>query len=222
MTNEQACKPFYTLRYFPVPARADTCKALLALSGVEWKLESPAWPKGKDSQPVGKMPVLIEAYSGDNATAPFVLGESYAIEEYIATKYNLFYQPDDLQMMARQRELRSQMVELYEYVSDIMHGPEASRAGLLEKYKVAGRYIVRFHEKVLRENGSNGHYFGDKTTFADVAALASVFGLQHTFADLDPSMIDFISEDNAPEINNLVNTLSKDPALASYVAGFKK
>ncbi|KAJ2386045.1 hypothetical protein GGI23_006582, partial [Coemansia sp. RSA 2559] len=81
--------PSYTLRYFPVSARAETAKVLLTLSGADWKLEAPAWPQDKDAQPVGKLPVLIE--SSDSGDKPFVLGESLAIEQYLATKGGFYF-----------------------------------------------------------------------------------------------------------------------------------
>ncbi|KAJ1784964.1 hypothetical protein LPJ59_006248, partial [Coemansia sp. RSA 2399] len=100
----------YVLRYFPIAARAETAKALLTLSGADWKLEAPAWPQEQSAQPVGRLPVLIE--SNDSSDEPFVLGESSAIEQYLAAKHGLYFKPGDLKAVARQNELRSHLKDL--------------------------------------------------------------------------------------------------------------
>ncbi|KAI9499932.1 hypothetical protein GGI25_003263 [Coemansia spiralis] len=208
----------YILRYFPIPARAETCKALLALSGASWKLETPAWPQDKGAQPVGKIPVLIEA--PDNSEAePFVLGESRAIEEYIAAKYGLFYKPDDLQIMARQRELRSHITDMYETSAQIRFSNEATKPALVEKFKNISNYIIKFHEDALARNGSNGHYFGDKTTFVDVAMFASILALRSVFSTAAPDLLEIFSRENAPGISKVIDTLSAEPVFSPFLAG---
>ncbi|KAJ1663784.1 hypothetical protein IW140_004512 [Coemansia sp. RSA 1813] len=211
----------YILRYFPVPARAEICKALLTFVGANWTLEFPEWPKEKDSQPVGNLPVLVVKVES-NSTAPFILGDSRAIEKYLATKYDLFYKPNDIQLMARQHEVRAHMNDIYEMSALIIHAPEPARQFFINKYNILTRSVVRNHEKVLRENGSNGHYFGDKTTYIDVSALASLLTLRKTFINSMPELLEPFSNDNAPEINNAVEILSKDPTFAPYIKSLEK
>ncbi|KAJ2519498.1 hypothetical protein GGI11_002555 [Coemansia sp. RSA 2049] len=216
MTNTTS----FTLRYFPVAARAETCKALLFFIGAEWVLEAPEWPREKGAQRVGKLPVLIE-HSASDTKESFVLGDSRAIEEYLATKYSLYYQPDDAQLMARQRELRAHMHDIYELSAMIIHAPELARPFFISKYLALARCVVDTHERVLKENGSNGHYFGNSTTYLDIAALAGLLTFRKTFIHLVPELLVPLDKTNAPEINNAVEILSKDPAFASYISALE-
>ncbi|KAJ2400944.1 hypothetical protein GGI23_001715 [Coemansia sp. RSA 2559] len=209
--------PSYTLRYFPVNARAETAKVLLTLSGADWKLEAPAWPQDKDAQPVGKLPVLIE--SSDSGDEPFVLGESLAIEQYLATKGGFYFKSDDLKTVTRQNELRSHLKDLYDLATQIKFAAnEETKAGLRDKFKSGAGYVTKLHEKVLKENGSNGHYFGSTITYVDAALFANMFVLRSAFVGLAPELLEFFSEENAPELNKVYKNVLANPSLASYAA----
>ncbi|KAJ2535196.1 hypothetical protein EV175_006945, partial [Coemansia sp. RSA 1933] len=52
--------PSYTLRYFDAPGLAETIRVMLILSKSEWTEEHPEWPQAKASQPLGRLPVLVE------------------------------------------------------------------------------------------------------------------------------------------------------------------
>ncbi|KAI9500408.1 hypothetical protein GGI25_003127 [Coemansia spiralis] len=207
--------PSYILRYFPIIARAEPAKALLTLAGVKWEFESPSWPSAKSEQPVGKLPVLIEI--SDNGSKLFVLSESLAIEEYLATKYGLYYKSQNPRLVAQQHELRSQMNELIEIVALVKYGCPDTGALLLPEFREHGQVVIKFHERALKKNGSNGHYFGNKTTYVDVAVFAVVHSLRNCFAKILDSDIDIFSTESAPEINRLMRTVAEDPALATYI-----
>ncbi|KAJ1663798.1 hypothetical protein IW140_004497 [Coemansia sp. RSA 1813] len=211
----------YTLRYFDIPVRGETAKVLLLLSGADWKLETPAWPQDKDAQPVGKLPVLIENSAEGSDAEPFVLTETGAIEYYLAAKNGYVYQPDNITLVARQLELRSHIADLCSAFVDWKLCSNDQQPKLKESYKSTAGYLVRLHEKILKENGSNSHYFGSKTTLVDVVLFANIIALRTEFAGLDPEMSQLLSEENAPEINKVINAVSAEPALAAYVAETK-
>ncbi|KAJ2559895.1 hypothetical protein EV175_000129 [Coemansia sp. RSA 1933] len=207
----------FVLRYFSIAARAETAKVLLALSGAKWTLETPAWPQDKDAQPVGKLPVLIETFNEDSAREPFVLGESSAIEQYLAIKYEFYFKPNDQLVVARQNELRSHIKDMYDILVQIKFAAgDEVRAALVEKFKSVSGYITKLHEKVLKENGSNGHYFGSDITYVDVALFANIYVLHSMLGQVGPELLDIFSEENAPGINKVYKTLLAHPSLAQY------
>ncbi|KAI8319276.1 hypothetical protein GQ54DRAFT_299455 [Martensiomyces pterosporus] len=204
----------YTLRYFPIKARAETCRALLSYSGAPWKNENPEWPAEKPNQPFGKLPVLIETRKDDSE---FVLTDSIAIERYIVAKYNLSA-GGDAETIARQDELRNQIKDIYELVVLYKFGHEAARPSVMEKFTVLSKAMVNLHEDFLKKNGSNGHYFGNKTTYVDIALYANLVALREVGTELMAGAAEPFSEENAPLINKVLKTVGADPAMASYVA----
>ncbi|KAJ2559896.1 hypothetical protein EV175_000130 [Coemansia sp. RSA 1933] len=211
----------YTLRYFNIPVRGETAKVLLHLSGADWKVETPDWPKDKDAQPVGKLPVLIETPADSSAAKPFVLTETAAIEYYLASKGGYIYQPDDAMHIARQMELRSQIADLCSAFVDWKLGPNEQKTKLKENLDSTARYLIRYHEQLLKENGSNGHYFGSEISFVDIVLFAHITALRTAFSGLEADTLELLSEKNAPGINKVVSAVAAESALASFVAETK-
>ncbi|ORX71100.1 hypothetical protein DL89DRAFT_256161 [Linderina pennispora] len=202
----------YVLRYFPIKARAETCRALLSYSGASYTNEAPAWPQEKSNQPFGKLPVLIET---DESGATFKLSDSLAIEHYLATKYGLMVDSSP-QDRACQDELRHQIKDIYEFIPQYRFGNEDTRASVKEKLDVQMKYFIEYHENHLKNNGSNGHYFGDKTTYVDIALVASMRAVREFGASIIPGLADWLSPDNAPLINKVIEVVGADPKLVKY------
>ncbi|KAJ1645543.1 hypothetical protein J3B02_000015 [Coemansia erecta] len=204
----------FVLRYFPVRARAETTKAILSYANADWTQESPAWPLEKQNQPVGKLPVLTETLS--NGTQ-FTLCESLAIEGYLAKKFGLSAN-ENPQMEARQMELRSQIKDIYELTVLIKFAPsDEVRQSIKEKFLVLAKAIIEYHEKVLEENGSNGHYFGDKITYVDLAAFATNGAIKASMTDIFPKALEMFSEENAPLMNKVFEKIKTDPKMTSFI-----
>ncbi|KAJ1851531.1 hypothetical protein LPJ73_003021 [Coemansia sp. RSA 2703] len=208
----------FVLRNHAPPARAETIEALFAYAKVNWKLEVPSWPQEQANQPSGKLPVLVES---NTSGTKFVLSETLAIESYLAKKFNLTVS-DSPEMVARQVELRTQINDIYELA--LMHkiGSTEERKVVMEKFVGAARAIVRYHEKVLQANGSNGHYFGDRVTYMDIVVFAFFCILNSQIAADMPQALDFFSEHSAPLLNKVYTTTAKEPALADFVSSFRK
>ncbi|KAJ1947953.1 hypothetical protein FBU59_001819 [Linderina macrospora] len=202
----------YVLRYFPIKARAETCRALLSYTGTPYTNEAPAWPQNKSSQPFGKLPVLIET---NESGAVFELGDSLAIEHYLAAKYGLMVD-SSLQDTARQNELRNQLKDIYEFIPLYRFGSEEVRQSVKEKFDVQAKFLINYHENHLKNNGANGHYFGDKTTYVDIALVANMRALREFGHDIMPGAADHFSPEKAPLINKVVEVVSADPKLAKY------
>ncbi|KAJ2724234.1 hypothetical protein GGI07_002104 [Coemansia sp. Benny D115] len=208
----------YNLRYFDLIARAEPIKILLTYGGASWTHETPNWPQDKSNQTVGKLPVLLET-TPDGKT--FSLSESMAIEWYLATKFNLL-PTNNPQYVARQIELRSQTKDVYDLMLQYRGGPESARESIYENLKTRAKFYIDYHEKVLKENGSNGHYFGNEISYADIATYG-MFCALHTFvASFMPQAVDLFTKDKAPELNRLYETIAREKKLAKYVQSLKK
>ncbi|KAJ2460668.1 transferase activity protein [Coemansia sp. RSA 2424] len=204
----------YTLRHFQAPGRAEPCKAILEYTGAKWILETPQWPQEKINQPVGKLPVLVETNKDGTR---FILSDSLAIEQYLVCKYNLCVPEQDRQMIARQTELRNQMNDLFQITQLIINVTEpTTRTNFIQRYMTLAKDIITYHEKFLKENGSNGHYFGNKTTYIDLAWIGTWQAIRTTFKTM-PEMLEPFNKKNAPQMNNVLMTMEKEPKLAEYM-----
>ncbi|OMJ13515.1 putative glutathione S-transferase 6, partial [Smittium culicis] len=99
----------FDLLYFPIPARALTSQLMLSLAGADWKNSAPEWPKEKNNMPYGRLPVLIET---EKDGSEFVLAESRAIEEYLATRFGFL--PTGIKNLAVSSQYVNQMFDVIE------------------------------------------------------------------------------------------------------------
>ncbi|KAJ1954745.1 hypothetical protein GGI12_005723 [Dipsacomyces acuminosporus] len=204
----------YVLRFFPNRALAETSRALLYFSGASWKNEYPVWPQDKTNQPLGRIPVLVETKEDGSE---FVLTDSVAMEKYIASRHDLAT-ADDAEQLARQDELRHQIKDVLDLVYQYKFGPEPGRPVAFEKFAALAPATVKYHEAFLKANGSNGHYFGNQTTYLDIALFANIDVLRTISAEVMTGADEFFTEENAPEINKVLKTVAAEPAMAAYIA----
>ncbi|ORX71072.1 hypothetical protein DL89DRAFT_119517 [Linderina pennispora] len=204
----------YVLRYFPLKARAETCRALLSYNDSEYSDEAPVWPQDKVNQPVGQLPVLIETDESGNV---FELSESLAIEHYLAAKHGLLVNgtPQD---SARQDELRHQLVDIFNYAPRHRFTVEEARPSIKERFETQVQFFIKYHENHLKNNGSNGHYFGNEITYMDVALVATLRSINDFGNQCLSGMSDFFTPEKAPLINKVVEVVSADPKMAKYLS----
>ncbi|KAJ2887792.1 transferase activity protein, partial [Coemansia aciculifera] len=183
-------------------------------TGAKWVLETPQWPQEKVNQPVGKLPVLVETNKDGTR---FVLSDSLAIEQYLVCKHNLCVPEQDRQLVARQTELRNQLNDLFQLTQLIVHVTEPStRTMFVQKFMTMAKDVVTYHEKCIKENGSNGHYFGNKTTYVDLAWVGTMHAIRVNLKSM-PEMLEPFNKKNAPQMNTILVTLEKEPKLAEYM-----
>ncbi|KAJ1724106.1 hypothetical protein LPJ53_001568 [Coemansia erecta] len=206
----------FTIRYFPVHSRAETIKAILSYAETDYKYETPEWPLQKSEQPAGKLPVLVETLPD---SSEYVLSDSLAIESYLVDKFKLSVTGSP-QVIARQQEIRYQIKDMFESCSLYRYSPPEARQVFLDHFLSSTKDIVAYHEKLLAENGSNGHYFGDSITYADLAAYATYRAIEAQLGDSTPQALKLFTKDSAPLLNKLFETVSAEPGLASYLATF--
>ncbi|KAJ1926803.1 hypothetical protein FBU59_007283 [Linderina macrospora] len=77
--------------------------------------------------------------------------------------------------------------------------------------------VHRVHGKALRDNGSNGHLFGNKTTYADLALYAFVQHFRAESAKDESAVLTaHFDLEVVPEFEKLVSAVEADPALKEY------
>ncbi|KAJ1811367.1 hypothetical protein LPJ77_000231 [Coemansia sp. RSA 2523] len=207
----------YILRYFPIKARAEVARLLLLASGDKFTNVIPEWPEEKDNQPLGQLPVLIETLEDGTE---FELSDSIAIEKYLARKSNLLVKSGPMDT-AREDQLSSQIKDVIDMHIAHMYAPEDSREFIEAQYRSKAEAFVKYHEKILAENGSNGHYFGSKTTYMDIALFAFITGIRQPGENAIEGCADYFSKRNAPGLNKVYETVQTSSIAALYVATLK-
>ncbi|KAF9129256.1 hypothetical protein BGW39_004308 [Mortierella sp. 14UC] len=180
--NENAHKQDNTFKvlYFKVHALGANSRAILAASGAKWEC---AFPKDwineeKKTTLFGVLPVLFETTTSGETIE---VAESDAIENYLCRKFHLLGEDafDEMKIRAFSSSLQSLTKFLLMKVGG-MKDPEvkaAMRSQFIES--IVPRFIT-YHERHLEANGRNGHYVGDKLSYADInlaVALVSVFSV---------------------------------------------
>ncbi|KAJ1723555.1 transferase activity protein [Coemansia erecta] len=210
----QSCTSSFILRYFNVTGRAEASRLLLTIAKVNWTEENPEWPQEKENQPFGRLPVLVEKSA--NNEADFVLSESHAIERYLGRLTGLL--PSNLKEAARQEELQEQLGDIAEQFSRQIVEYEDLKKAAQESFNDLLDRMFRVHSKILRENGNNGHYFGDTLSFIDVMSY-SFLNLFITYMEIYRSDIASVFQSRmTPEFVKLVAAVESDPLLESYIA----
>ncbi|KAF9427720.1 hypothetical protein BGZ94_004322 [Podila epigama] len=163
MTSAQSST--FVVKYLPLVGRAGVIHAILHLSGAKYKAEFVSREEiaaHREKFPFGHVPVLIETFE-DGTT--FELGEAIAIEHYLAEKFNLLGSTP--QETAR---IKSVAFNVYFELADNLFSADAAAKRAELEREVLPRFRL-CHERWLRQNGDNGHYFGNRLTYADLVLL---------------------------------------------------
>ncbi|KAJ2371059.1 hypothetical protein IW150_004776 [Coemansia sp. RSA 2607] len=204
----------YIIRYFNSTGLAEVSRMMLSAAGMECVLEIPEWPQEKPNQPFGRLPVLIEKNS--DGEVEMVLSESGTIERYLARTYGFmptepkqdFYQE---QFCDQTRDVVIAFYDRLKVKPEILEETVKKFEGLLELY-----YSV--HSEHLRKNGNNGHYFGDKLTYADMAAYNFFRHMYLHAIKHDKTVRSLVLDKITPEFVKLIKTVENDPALKTYAS----
>ncbi|KAG0344606.1 hypothetical protein BG004_004328 [Podila humilis] len=161
-------KASYTLIYWDVASVGASARDMLSLAKVPWKDSHPTddeWNAGKQPTPFGCMP-LLEVHASDGKVLPVT--ESIAIDMFLAKRFHLL--GDNEWEEATITGLYSNIHYLRERSLMTVTWAHPSRRKTALDYFVS-QTLPRFiadHEFQLAENGSNGHYVGDKISLADI------------------------------------------------------
>ncbi|KAJ1973644.1 hypothetical protein H4R35_004008 [Dimargaris xerosporica] len=197
----------YTLHYFPGTGRAQISRAILDYAQADWANKYTVdWPSEKAHTPLGQLPVLYETLSNGET---FTLSESRAIERYLASKFGL-YGAD-----AYESALMDSYIDHWDDVAlqgfTAHYGPQEGREEAKKRFEKAADVLLTKHGEILTKNGT-GHYFGNRTTWADINAefLIKFF-----------ESVGLINDDLKAKLepfDKLSATLRQDPKFQHYLA----
>ncbi|KAJ2550618.1 hypothetical protein EV175_003998 [Coemansia sp. RSA 1933] len=209
-STASSAEPTYTLRYFNVVGIIETIRLLFVVSKANWTEVHPEWPQEKYDQPFGRMPVLIEKSA--DGSPDFMLTESRTIERYLARKYGFI--PTSLKDAARQEQLRDVQADVGILSNEVRLG--AGNEAKERLIYLIGQ-LIGFHTEVLRENGSNGYFFGDKLSYVDMS-LYGFFKLIFAHPpESIPTYVQDIKERITPEIAKVIDNVESHPLLHDYI-----
>jgi glutathione S-transferase len=202
----------YKLTYFNFRCRAEVCRYLFALAGVEYedhRLDWDDWQSGKINKeslglPFGQLPVL--SIDGVNYS------QSLSLERYLAEKFGFAGKTDldklRCDMIAHCVEDVLLAVDVYFIEKDPIVKGNISKKFQEEKLHP---YMVKF-ENMLKENGGgDGYVVGDSLTRADLSLLQLIRNYL-TMIGMEPQ--EYI--DAYPKLHALVRRLEKDKKIAAW------
>ncbi|KAG0376911.1 hypothetical protein BGX24_007022 [Mortierella sp. AD032] len=175
----------FIVKYLTGNGRVGVIRPMLHLSGAKYTnkivtLEEVA--ANRADYPFGHIPVLIET-KPDGTT--FELGESIAIEQYLAEKFNLLGSTPEEAATSKSIALNIYF-EIYNHcfagkipIQEAVADPNS------EFLSKALPQFIACHERWLNKNGNNGHYFGDKLSYPDLVMLHWARMLQGLGVKLD-------------------------------------
>ncbi|KAG0246997.1 hypothetical protein B0O80DRAFT_499883 [Mortierella sp. GBAus27b] len=199
------------LLYFPFHGLAGCIRTTLVLSKEPYKLtnlEFAEWAVQKRLTPFGHVPILREETTCGKTLE---LAEISTIEHFLASRTGLlgkdFWEENLIKM-----HLSSTHALITLLVHNVVQSPKEDRPAFLERFKKSNLpEWIRFHEKNLKENGSNGHYVGDQLSIADIKTASVIDHLINLCGD-DVQ----ISEELTPAIMAVKSNLEKNPAYEEW------
>ncbi|KAF9184015.1 hypothetical protein BGZ51_003631 [Haplosporangium sp. Z 767] len=203
----------HNLIYFPFHGLAGCIRTALVLSGepyVNTLMTFSDWQVRKQLTPFGHVPVLREE---TECGTTLELAEISTIEQFLATRSG--FMGKDIWEENRIKMFLSSTHSMFTFlVHTIVQSPKEERPAFLKRFKSMNlKGWIQFHEKHLKENGSNGHYVGDQLSIADIKT-ASV--IEHLICICGDDVQ--ISEELTPAIMAVKTNLEKNPKYAAWIA----
>ncbi|KAF9290748.1 hypothetical protein BGZ68_006145 [Mortierella alpina] len=206
----QAKDNHFQLLYFPFHGVVSALRTMLAISGAKYTFTHPEnWELEKQQTPFGHMPVLYETTSTGETLE---LAELSVIEFYLASKFGFMGSNAWEDQLVRSYTTSTQAL-FEKFVVSVIRMPKDLQPQLTQAFveKQIPEW-VEFHERILKANGSNGHYIGNQLTFADIKA-SSVMPLM-----MKLSGDKYISKELTPALMALYETMEANPKYAAWKA----
>ncbi|KAF9330675.1 hypothetical protein BG006_006362 [Podila minutissima] len=197
----------FQLFYFGLQARAEIPRLMLAYAGANVEHVSADWPTMKEKTRFGCLPVMFETTS--NGTV-LEFAESQAIERYIAKKFNLL--GENVWEEQQINEFVSSIDFQLTNYTKVMFAPAESRHKEAEAFHQNFAKWILFMERHLIENGNNGHFVGNRISWADLKAAVLVGRLSL----LLPSGMEVPKLPEA--LVKVVETVKADSKIAAWMA----
>ncbi|KAF9428710.1 hypothetical protein BGZ94_001361 [Podila epigama] len=163
----------FTLIYLTLASVGATARDLLAYGKANWKCESidlEDWKKTKFATPLSYLPVLnITSSTGKEVH----LAEAIVIDSYLAEEFGLLGDNKYEELMIK--SFNSSIHFLIERSFRVLTQKEtAPQQGLDNFINYPLAKFIHDHEFHLRNNGSNGHYVGNKLSLADIHLVNAI------------------------------------------------
>ncbi|KAK9758418.1 hypothetical protein K7432_017824 [Basidiobolus ranarum] len=162
----------FRLLYFPINAVCSTSRDILSYGGANFENIYPKdWKKEKFNTPLEALPVLyIKTKDGKD----LVLSEVVVIDSFLAKKYNLLGDNDYDEQLIKIFYMSTHYLQ-ERFATACTWSHPSVQAGQFEYFKKNMLPTwIKTHEKHLVENGSNGHYVGNKITLADIRTANAI------------------------------------------------
>ncbi|KAG0042512.1 hypothetical protein BGZ83_000381 [Gryganskiella cystojenkinii] len=199
----------YTLLYYPFHGVVNAIRVMMTMSNLKHKFTHPEdWASEKEHTPFGHMPVLYETNPSTGETIE--LAEQNVIEFYLAQKTGLLGSNAWEDQLIRSCASSSNML-FEKFVVMVVRAPAELKAQMMELFKAkqVGEWAV-YHERMLQANGANGHYVGDKLSFADIKTVTVMDVMLVLTKD------QFISREKTPALFAVKDGLEKNPKYQAW------
>jgi glutathione S-transferase len=199
----------YKFIYFNLHGKGHATRNILTLVDAKWEDFAPEkWPELKPNAPFGVLPILFET---NELGGTLEIAETFMVERHLAKKHDLL----------GSNEWETHLIEaLHANTDDVSNSftkvittPDQDRHELANKYYGSSlkNWIIA-HERYLAQNGSNGHYVGDKFSLADIKTATF---LERLLLNFRLGQIP-ISAEETPNIWKLWTTYQAHPIIAKW------
>ncbi|KAK3840182.1 MAG: hypothetical protein JOS17DRAFT_726300 [Linnemannia elongata] len=200
----------YKLEYFDVSGFGGLPRDILSIGGAQWEdLPITNWP-AEVKAPFGVFPVLhIKTADGQEIR----LSESIVVEHYLAKQFGLLgdNEWEELQI----KTFHSSTLYLRERLTMRVtwNYKEVQEKALEAFFKKDLPVWIETHTKHLKDNGSNGHYVGNKLSLADLQTANAIDHFKCLYKG--DEIVDQIKQ-GSPEIWKVIETVESEPRLQAW------
>ncbi|KAF9426642.1 hypothetical protein BGZ94_006234 [Podila epigama] len=158
----------FTLYYWGIPSAGATARDLLSYGRVSWKnhvVDFNAWAAGEFKTPFRALPILkIRSVKGHEVT----LAETIVVDQFLAKRFNLLgdNEWEEYQIKAFYSNIHYLRERSFQNVS--WTHADKRKVGLEKFLTKTLPAFIEDHEFHLKNNGSNGHYIGNRLSLADI------------------------------------------------------
>ncbi|KAF9407979.1 hypothetical protein BGZ94_002492 [Podila epigama] len=166
LSDTMAAPASFKLLYFPIMGLASTSRDIFNFAGAEYKSTYPDnWTVDKPNTPFGGLPVLF--ITGKNGKE-VIISETSVIENYLSKLYGLL--GDNLYEETLIKSFSSSSNALQNlFITAVTWNDPSGAAVMLGFFKnVSLPTACASWERHLVDNGSNGHFVGNKLSLADI------------------------------------------------------
>ncbi|KAG0199258.1 hypothetical protein BGX28_007438 [Mortierella sp. GBA30] len=205
-------KKTYEFHYFPIHALGATSRAILSLAGANWRdrLQSfETWKDDKLKTPFGSLPILT--VQDANGEILHKIPEADVIERFLAKE--LGFMGSNAEEEIQISIALSQTITIYNvWVFRVVPALEPVREQVMKAFlEISLKNWVKNLERLLQENGSNGHLVGNKASLADIKTAVVL----DMFLAVGPSE-EVLNKEIAPELWKLKEMIDSDPGYGTY------